>query len=146
MIRPLLLVALLSSLTSCVTLHSVSGAHPKNLDSTRFQRVEISEYGFLHLTVPNPSDLEGEALRRLGEKDDEPTVNQLVSFYDGEQNVQIRMSLLRAFGDSKQKSAVRKLMTIARNDPSVELRKAAVRYLGESKDPEALKFLEDLLK
>jgi HEAT repeat protein len=86
------------------------------------------------------------AVRQLGEKDDEQTVDQLVAMYDAEQNVQVRTALMRAFGDSKQKSAVRKLMTIARNDPSVELRKTAVRYLGESKDPEALKFLEDLLK
>jgi len=86
------------------------------------------------------------AVRQLGEKDDEQTVDQLVAMYDAEQNVQIRTALMRGFGDSKQKSAVRKLMTIARNDPSVELRKTAVRYLGESRDPEALKFLEDLLK
>ncbi|HSE16737.1 MAG TPA: HEAT repeat domain-containing protein [Pyrinomonadaceae bacterium] len=86
------------------------------------------------------------AVRQLGEKDDEQTVDQLVAMYDAEQNMQVRTALVRGFGDSKQKSAVRKLMTIARNDPSVELRKAAVRYLGESKDPEALKFLEDLLK
>ena len=93
-----------------------------------------------------PLELRGFAIRRLGEKDDEPTVTQLVAMYDSEQNPQVRTALMRAFGDSKQKSAVRKLMTIARSDPSVELRKAAVRYLGESKDPEALKFLEDLLK
>jgi HEAT repeat protein len=86
------------------------------------------------------------AVRQLGEKDDEQTVDQLVAMYDAEQNVQIRTALMRGFGDSKQKSALRKLMTIARNDPSVDLRKTAVRYLGESKDPEALKFLEDLLK
>ena len=91
-------------------------------------------------------ELRGYAIRRLGEKDDEQTVNQLVAMYDSEQNAQVRTALMRAFGDSKQKSAVRKLMTIARSDPSVELRKAAVRYLGDSKDPEALKFLEDLLK
>jgi len=94
----------------------------------------------------DPIELRGYAIRQLGEKDDEETVNQLVAMYDAEQNMQMRSMLIRAFGDSKQKSAVRKLMTIARNDPSVELRKVAVRYLGESKDPEALKFLEDLLK
>ncbi|HEX6649307.1 MAG TPA: HEAT repeat domain-containing protein [Pyrinomonadaceae bacterium] len=94
----------------------------------------------------DPIELRGYAIRQLGEKDDEQTVDQLVSMYDAEQNQQVRSALMRAFGDSKQKSAIRKLMTIARNDPSVELRKAAVRYLGESKDPEALKFLEDLLK
>ncbi len=94
----------------------------------------------------DPIELRGYAIRQLGEKDDEATVNQLVSLYDSEQNLQMKMSLMRAFGDSKQKVAVRKLMTIARNDQSVELRKTAVRYLGESKDPEALKFLEDLLK
>jgi HEAT repeat protein len=93
----------------------------------------------------DPIELRGYAIRQLGEKD-EATVNQLVSLYDSEQNLQMKMSLMRAFGDSKQKVAVRKLMTIARNDQSVELRKTAVRYLGESKDPEALKFLEDLLK
>ena len=94
----------------------------------------------------DPIELRGFAIRQLGEKDDEPTVNQLVALYDSEQNLQLKMSVLRAFGDSKQKSAVHKLMTIARNDPSVEMRKTAVRFLGESKDPEALKFLEDLLK
>jgi HEAT repeat protein len=91
-------------------------------------------------------ELRGYAIRQLGEKDDEQTVNQLVALYDSEQNVQVRMTLLRAFGDSKQKSAIRKLMTIARSDPSLDLRKVAVRYLGESKDPEAFKFLEELLK
>ena len=91
-------------------------------------------------------ELRGYAIRQLGEKDDEATVNQLVSLYDAEQNPQIKTSILRAFGDSKQKVAVRKLMTIARNDQSLDLRKAAIRYLGESKDPEALKFLEDFLK
>lgn len=91
-------------------------------------------------------ELRSYAIRQLGEKDDEQTVDQLVAMYDSEQNVQVKIALLRSFGDSKQKSAIRKLMTIARNDPSVQLRKAAVRYLGDSKDPEALKFLEDLLK
>ena len=94
----------------------------------------------------DPIELRSFAIRQLGGKDDEQTVNQLVAMYDSEQNMQIRMTLMRAFGDSKQKSAVRKLMTIARNDPSVELRKAAVKYLGDRKDPEALKFLEDLVK
>jgi HEAT repeat protein len=94
----------------------------------------------------DPIELRGFAIRQLGNKDDQETVDQLVAMYDSEQNLQVRGALLRAFGDSKQKSAVRKLMTIARNDQSVELRKLAVRYLGESKDPEALKFLEDLLK
>ena len=91
-------------------------------------------------------ELRSYAIRRLGDRDEEQTITQLVSMYDSEQNPQLRAALLRAFGDSKHKVAVRKLMTIARNDPSVEIRKTAVRYLGESKDPEALKFLEDLLK
>ena len=94
----------------------------------------------------DPIELRAYAIRVLGRRDDEQTVDQLVAMYDGEQNQQIRASLMRAFGDSKQKSAVRKLMLIARNDPSVEQRKLAVRYLGDSKDPEALKFLEELLK
>jgi HEAT repeat protein len=94
----------------------------------------------------DPIELRVYAIRQLGNKDDEQTVDQLVAMYDPEQNLQIKSGLLRAFGDSNQKSAVRKLMAIARNDQSVELRKTAVRYLGESKDPEALKFLEDLLK
>ena len=86
------------------------------------------------------------AIRQLGNKDDEQSVDQLIALYDPEPNVQVRAALLRAFGDSRQKSAVHKLMAIARSDQSVDLRKMAVRYLGESKDPEALKFLEDLLK
>ena len=94
----------------------------------------------------DPIELRGYAIRVLGNKDDQETVDQLVAMYDAEQNVQVRSALMRAFGDSKQKSAVRKLMAIARNDQSVELRKTAVRYLGQSKDPEALKFLEELLK
>lgn len=94
----------------------------------------------------DPIELRGYAIRQLGNRDDQQTVDQLVAMYDGEQNQQVKVALMRAFGDSKQKSAVRKLMQIARNDQSVELRKLAVRYLGDSKDPEALKFLEDLLK
>ena len=94
----------------------------------------------------DPLDLRRYAIRQLGSKDDQETVDQLVAMYDAEQNVQVRSALMQAFGDSRQKSAVRKLMTIARNDQSVELRKLAVRYLGASKDPEALKFLEELLK
>lgn len=94
----------------------------------------------------DPIELRAFAIRVLGNRDDQQTVDQLVAMYDSEQNQQLKGTLMRGFGDSKHKSAVRKLMTIARNDPSVELRKLAVRYLGESKDPEALKFLEDLLK
>ncbi|HEU4766293.1 MAG TPA: HEAT repeat domain-containing protein [Pyrinomonadaceae bacterium] len=94
----------------------------------------------------DPVELRGFAIRHLGNRDDQATVDQLVAMYDAEQNAQVKMSLMRAFGDSKQKSAVRKLMTIARSDQSVEMKKLAVRYLGESKDPEALKFLEELLK
>lgn len=94
----------------------------------------------------DPVELRGYAIRQLGNRDDQQTVDQLVAMYDGEQNQQVKMTLLRAFGNSKQKSAVRKLMQIARNEQSVEMRKLAVRYLGDSKDPEALKFLEDLLK
>ena len=73
-------------------------------------------------------------------------MEQLVSMYDAEPNVEVKAYLIRSFGDSNNKSAMRKLMTIARSDQSVDLRKLAVRRLGESKDPEALKFLEDLLK
>ena len=94
----------------------------------------------------DPIELRAFAIRVLGNRDDQQTVDQLVAMYDSEQNQQLKGTLMRGFGDSKHKSAVRKLMTIARSDPSVEIRKTAVRYLGESKDPEALKFLEDLLK
>lgn len=94
----------------------------------------------------DPVELRSFAIRVLGNKDDQQTVDHLVAMYDAEQSPQLKGALLRAFGDSKQKSALRKLMTIARNDPSVDMRKLAVRYLGDSKDPEALKFLEDLLK
>jgi HEAT repeat protein len=91
-------------------------------------------------------DLRLYAIRQVGNKNDEQTIDQLIAMYDAEQNMQVKGTLLRAFGNSQQKNALRKLMTIARNDQSVELRKLAVRMLGESKDPEALKFLEDLLK
>jgi HEAT repeat protein len=94
----------------------------------------------------DPVELRLTAIRRLGERNDEQTVEQLVSLYDSEANVQVKAMLIRSFGDSSQKNAVRKLMTIARSDATVDLRKLAVRMLGESKDPEALKFLEDLLK
>jgi HEAT repeat protein len=86
------------------------------------------------------------AIRRLGDKNDEKTIDQLISLYDTEQDVQVKATLIRSFGDSSQKSAVRKLISIARDSQSVELRKLAVRMLGESKDPDALKFLEELLK
>lgn len=86
------------------------------------------------------------AIRRLGEQNDDQTIEQLTVMYDAETNTQVKGALIRAFGDSPRKIAVRKLMSIARNDASVDLRKLAVRMLGESKDPEALKFLEDLLK
>ena len=91
-------------------------------------------------------DLRMYAIRRLGDKNDEQTVDQLISLYDSETDVQVKTVLIRSFGDSSQKSAVRKLISIARDSPSVDLRKLAVRMLGESKDPDALKFLEDLLK
>lgn len=91
-------------------------------------------------------ELRSFAIRRLGDRDDAQTVDQLLAMYDSEQNVEVKAVLIRAFGDSPQKSAVRKLMAIARSDQSVDLRKMAVRMLGESKDPEALKFLEELLK
>ena len=86
------------------------------------------------------------AIRRLGERNDEQTTNELIGMYDAEQNPQVKATLIRSFGESHQKAAVRKLISIARSDQSVDLRKLAVRLLGESKDPEALKFLEDLLK
>jgi len=105
----------------------------------RTKLVEIAKGG-------DPPELRLYAIRRLGDKDDEQTVEQLISMYDGETNVLVRGALLRAFGNSHQKSAIRKLMAIARNDQSVDLRKLAVALLGQSKDPEALKFLEDLLK
>lgn len=91
-------------------------------------------------------DLRLYAIRRLGDKNDEQSINQLISLYDAEQDVQVKATLIRSFGDSSQKNAVRKLISIARDSQSVELRKLAVRILGESKDPEALKFLEELLK
>jgi len=94
----------------------------------------------------DPLELRSFAIRVLGNRDDEVTVNELIGMYDAEQNADVRTALLRAFGDSKQKTAVHKLMTIAKSDPSVEQRKRAVAYLGNSKDPDALKFLEELLK
>ena len=86
------------------------------------------------------------AIRRLGEHNDEQTIDQLISLYDSEQDPQVKSTLIRSFGESSNKKAIRKLISIARDPQSVELRKLAVRMLGESKDPEALKFLEDLLK
>jgi HEAT repeat protein len=91
-------------------------------------------------------DLRLFAIRQLGERNDDQTIEQLTAMYDAEKNLQVKGALIRAFGESQQKAAVRKLIYIARNDASVDLRKLAVRMLGESKDPEALKFLEDLLK
>ena len=91
-------------------------------------------------------DLRLFAIRRLGERDNAQTVDELIGLYDAEQNVQVKGTLIRAFGESHQKSAIRKLIAIARGDQNVELRKLAIRMLGESKDPDALKFLEELLK
>ena len=91
-------------------------------------------------------DLRLYAIRRLGERNDEQTIDQLISLYDAEKDEQVKATLIRSFGESPQKNAVRKLISIARDSQSVELRKLAVRKLGESKDPEALKFLEELLK
>jgi HEAT repeat protein len=134
------LVSLYSSETNVQIKQGMLRAFAENPDPKAYAKlVDIARTG-------DPLDLRVYAIRHLGNKDDQATVDQLVAMYDGEQNLQVRSALLRAFGDSKQKSAVRKLMTIARNDQSVDLRKLAVRYLGESKDPEALKFLEDLLK
>jgi len=59
---------------------------------------------------------------RLGDKDDEQTVAQLIAMYDGEANAQGPAALIRAFGDSHQKAAIHKLMAIARND---QVRRAA---------------------
>lgn len=134
------LVSLYGSETNVQIKQGMLRAFAENPDPKAYAKlVDIARSG-------DPLDLRVYAIRQLGNKDDQATVDQLVAMYDAEQNVQVRSALLRAFGDSKQKSAVRKLMTIARNDQSVDLRKLAVRYLGESKDPEALKFLEDLLK
>ena len=84
-------------------------------------------------------DLRVTAIRRLGERSDEQTVEQLVSMYDAEPDVQVKAMLIRGFGDSNNKNAMRKLMTIARSDqPSTA--KAGSETAGESKDPEALKF------
>ena len=71
------------------------------------------------------------AIRRLGERNDDQTVEQLVNMYDAEPNVEVKAMLIRSFGGSNNKSALRKLMAIARADPSVDLRKLAVRQLGE---------------
>lgn len=80
-------------------------------------------------------------------KDDQQTVDLVVSLYDAEQSIDIKRSLLHALGESKQKSALRKLMAVARSQTEpVDLRRTAVHIIGESKDPEARQFLEELLK
>ena len=91
-------------------------------------------------------ELRAYAIRRLGDRNDSQTIDQLIAMYDAEPDVKIKALLIRGFGDSQQKNAVRKLMTIAREGTSIDLRKMAVKLLGESKDPEAMRFLEDLLK
>ena len=73
------------------------------------------------------------AIRMLSDHGRMP-IDELLQLYSGEQNLQIKQSLLRTFGDSSDPRALEQLLKIAGGNDALELRGYAIRQLGERDD------------
>ena len=78
-----------------------------------------------------------EAIRRLSSHG-RIAVDDLITLYTGETNLEIKQGMLRAFADSSDPRARAKLFDIARGADPIELRSFAVRRLGEKDDEQTV--------
>jgi len=74
-----------------------------------------------------------EAIRRLSDHG-RVGMDDLLTLYSGETDLQIKQGLLRAFANNKDPRAKAKVMEIARGNDPIELRKFAIRVAGDSDD------------
>jgi HEAT repeat protein len=88
-------------------------------------------------------ELRIEAIRRLSERG-RIAMDDLLSLYTGETNLQIKQGLLRAFGNVDDVRARTKLLEIARGNDPIELRGYAIRQLGNRDDAETVNQLVSL--
>ena len=87
-------------------------------------------------------ELRRSAIRLLGERG-EAAIDDLLRLYDGEQSIEVQLSILRSLGEIKSERVEAKLFQVASADGNVELRRHAIRALGERAGQRSLKFLAD---
>ncbi|MDQ1589633.1 MAG: hypothetical protein QOG71_260 [Pyrinomonadaceae bacterium] len=75
------------------------------------------------------------ALRRLGEKNNEAMLDELMRVYQGERDLDVKREILNAFADMDSPRAKAKLSEIARNPAeNVDLRRTVIHRLGDHGD------------
>jgi HEAT repeat protein len=85
------------------------------------------------------------ALRRLGEKNGEAMLDELMRIYQTERDTDVRREILNALSDMDSPRAKAKLYEIARNPAEdAELRRTVVNRIGERKDAQSAELLISL--
>jgi HEAT repeat protein len=75
------------------------------------------------------------ALRRLGEKNNEAMLDELMRVYQAERDLDVKREILHAFSDMDSPRAKTKLYEIARNPAeNTELRRTVINRIGEHRD------------
>lgn len=85
-------------------------------------------------------ELRIEAIRRLGERG-RISVDNLLTLYASETNLEIKQGLIRAYADIDDPRTRAKLFEIARGSDSPELRLFAIRRLGDKNDDQTIEQL-----
>jgi HEAT repeat protein len=81
------------------------------------------------------------AIHWLGEQGGEPSLDQLMSIYRTDPDVEIKRQILHAFSDMKTPRAHTLLVEAAKTGDNLDLRRAAIHHLGEAENPQALDLL-----
>ena len=77
------------------------------------------------------SDVKRQAVHRLGQFDDEQTVEELMKIYAADRNEDVRQGVLHAFSQMTNARAHARLLEIARAGDDIESRAQAIHWLGQ---------------
>lgn len=90
------------------------------------------------------AELRRMAIRRLGERNGDAAVDELMKIFDAEQDLEIKAEALRALGESGNPRARSRVADIARGGVNSELRKTAIRIIADGDEPRAAETLISL--
>lgn len=93
-------------------------------------------------------ELRKEAIRSIGRRGGEGSVDTLMRLYDAEKNEEMKDVIMNSFGYMNDQKVTNKLLEIARNPQTpMERRRRVVMLLSNrGKDPKVIQYLEELLR
>lgn len=84
------------------------------------------------------------AIRHLGDREGEASVDALIKIYDAEGDAEMRSHILHSLGNSESPRARARIIEVARTGTNAELRMTAIRLIADIDDGSAVELLASL--